>query len=136
MISHKPNVPNYISFLRGPILLGAKTGNQHLDGLVADDGRWAHIASGPLVSMLDAPFIIGDREEIQVKLDKMQPVPGHPFCYTVPGLFQNESGKDLILEPFYRLHDSRYMMYWLSMTAKEYEERQKQMWEEEQKKLI
>lgn len=135
-IEELPNVPNYISFLRGPILLGAKTGNQHLDGLVADDGRWAHIASGPLVSMLDAPFIIGDREEIQVKLDKMQPVPGHPFCYTVPGLFRNESGKDLILEPFYRIHDSRYMMYWLSMTAKEYEERQKQMWEEEQKKLI
>lgn len=135
-IEELPNVPNYISFLRGPILLGAKTGNQHLDGLVADDGRWAHIASGPLVSMLDAPFIIGDREEIQAKLDKMQPVPGHPFCYTVPGLFQNESGKDLILEPFYRIHDSRYMMYWLSMTAKEYEERQKQMREEEQKKLI
>ena len=45
-IEHMPNVPNYIAVMHGPILLGAKTGTEDLKGLVADDSRWGHIASG------------------------------------------------------------------------------------------
>lgn len=135
-IEELPNVPNYISILRGPILLGAKTGQQRLDGLIADDSRWSHIASGPLVSMMEAPFIIGDRKEILDKLNGMKPVAGRPFCYTVAGLFRGEAAQNLVLEPFFRIHDSRYMMYWLSMTEKEYGEYQKQMEEAGRQKLL
>ncbi|WP_291528799.1 glycoside hydrolase family 127 protein [Bacteroides sp. UBA939] len=130
-----PNVPNYISIMRGPVLLGAQMGTDHVEGLVADDGRWAHIAHGPLVSVFDTPFIIGSREEIQAKLDNMQPVAGKPFCYTVPGLFTGKY-KDLVLEPFFRIHDSRYMMYWLSMTDEEYAAFRKAEEEKEQLKLL
>lgn len=130
-----PNVPEYISIMRGPILLGARMGTDHLDGLIADDGRWAHIAHGPLVSAFDTPFIIGSREEIQSKLDNMKPVAGKAFCYTVPRLF-TEKYKDLVLEPFFRIHDSRYIMYWLAMTHEKYAEFQKAEQEKEQLKLL
>ncbi len=125
-IEQMPNVSNYVAIMRGPVLLGARMGTEGLVGLVADDGRWAHIAHGPLVSLFDTPFIIGERADIQRKLEQMQPVPGKPMCYTVPGLFraadESQSGKyaNLQLEPFFRIHDSRYMMYWLSMTDAEY----------------
>ena len=35
-----PNVPQYIAFLHGPILLGAKLGTEDLKGLIADDSRF------------------------------------------------------------------------------------------------
>lgn len=135
-IEELPNVPNYISILRGPILLGARTGTDHLDGLIADDGRWAHIAHGPLVSVFDAPYIIGGRAEIQAKLDKMQHVPGKPFCYKAPDLFTREKDKELVLEPFFGIHDSRYMMYWLSMTESEYAKFRQEAEDIERAKMI
>lgn len=125
-VEELPNVPDYIAIMRGPVLLGARMGAEGLHGLVADDGRWAHIAHGPLVSLFDTPFIIGERADIRRRLEQMQPVPGKSMCYTVPGLFraadQSQSTKyaDLQLEPFFRIHDSRYMMYWLSMTEAQY----------------
>lgn len=134
-IEELPNVPNYIAIMRGPILLGARMGTDHLDGLVADDSRWGHIAHGPLVSVFDTPFIIGNRREIQAKLEDMKPVADKPLCYTVPGLF-TEKYKDLQLEPFFRLHDCRYMMYWLSMNDREYADFQKAAQEAEQRKLL
>lgn len=115
-----PNVPEYVAIMRGPVLLGARMGTEHLDGLVADDSRWGHIASGELVPVYETPFLIGEREDILEKLNQMKPVAGKPFSYTVPGLFREAKYADLILEPFWQIHDSRYMMYWLSMTETQY----------------
>jgi len=70
-----PNVSKYIALSYGPILLGAKTGNQGLDGLVADDGRWSHIANGPLMELGSAPIIEGRRDSI---LQCLKPVDGKP----------------------------------------------------------
>ena len=120
-VEELPNMPNYIAIMRGPILMGARMGTHRLDGLVADDGRWAHIAHGPLVSLFDTPFLIGERNEIISKLQNMQPVDGKPMHFRVPELFDGKF-KDLELEPFYQIHDSRYMIYWLSMSKGEYNE--------------
>ena len=130
-----PNVPEYIAIMRGPILMGARMGTEHLDGLVADNSRWGHIAHGPLVSVFDTPLIIGSKQEIQERLEGMKPVEGKPLCYTVPGLFTDKY-RDLQLEPFFRIHDCRYMMYWLSMSPSEYADVQKAMHEAEQRKLL
>ena len=43
-VEELPNVPEYIAIMRGPVLMGARMGTEHLDGLVAGDGRWGHIA--------------------------------------------------------------------------------------------
>ena len=133
-VEELPNLPNYIAIMRGPILMGARMGNHRLDGLVANDGRWAHIAHGPLVSLFDTPFLIGERQEIVQKLQNMQPVNGKPMHFTVPGLFDGKF-KDLELEPFSNIHDSRYMMYWLSMSKAEYADYQQKMREAEKQKL-
>jgi DUF1680 family protein len=116
-----PHVKQYISIMRGPILLGAKIGAENMTGLLADDGRWAHIAHGTLVSVFNTPVMIGTQEEILSKLKKMKPVAGKPFSFTVPGLFKDAVYKDLVLEPFYNIHDSRYMIYWLAVTQQEYD---------------
>ena len=111
----------------------AATGNtaikERLDysGLIAGDDRWAHIASGPVEYSFDAPFILGDKKEIAAMLNKMQPVPEKPMSFTNPSLFTRERDKSLVLEPFYRIHDSRYMVYWLSMPSKEYAAYSKQI---------
>lgn len=118
-LEEMPNVPEYVSIMRGPIVLGAKYSDKDLTGLVGDDSRWAHIAGGPLVSVFDTPLLIGTRPEIEAKLQNAVPVGDRPFCYTVPGLF-DEKFDGLVLEPFYRIHDSRYMMYWLNLTPQEY----------------
>lgn len=121
-LEEMPNVSNFVSIMRGPILLGAKTSTEGLVGLVADDHRWAHIAHGPLVSLFDTPALIGERSEIQSKLEAMKPVSGKPLSFTVSGLFNDAKYDDLVLEPFYNIHDSRYMMYWLTATTQEYDE--------------
>jgi hypothetical protein len=66
----------------------------------------------------------------------MQPVAGKPFTYTAPDLFVREKDKNLVLEPFHRIHDSRYMMYWLSMTEAEYQKFQDGRSAEERERLL
>ena len=118
-VEEMPNLPNYVSILRGPIVMAAKYSTDNLDGLVADDSRWAHIAGGPLVSVFDTPLLIGDRADIEKKVAAMQPTGNGYMQYSVPGLL-DEKYAGMTLEPFFRLHDCRYMMYWLSMTPTEY----------------
>jgi hypothetical protein len=107
-----PNVPNYIAIMHGPILLGAKTGTEDLKGLVADDGRWAHIAGGERLPVDKAPIIIeNSMDEIAGKLI---PVKDKPLTFTASLNFVNKA--NIELEPFYRIHDSRYMIYWMWLT--------------------
>ena len=47
----RSGVSDYVALLHGPIVLSAKTGTDNLSGLVADDGRWSHIAGGGLQSL-------------------------------------------------------------------------------------
>lgn len=112
-------LPDYVSILRGPIVMAARFDNgAPLTGLVADDSRWAHIAHGPLVSVFDTPLLIGKRKDILRKLSGMKPsADGKGFV--VPGLFDERFG-NVVLEPFAGIHDSRYMIYWLSMTPERY----------------
>ncbi|MBR3285041.1 MAG: glycoside hydrolase family 127 protein, partial [Bacteroidales bacterium] len=122
VIEELANVPQYLAVKKGPIVLAAKTGTENLDGLIADDGRWAHIASGPLVPIAETPIMVGTREQIEQKIFNMQPVPGKPLHYTVAGLFNDRKYDTLELEPFFYLHDSRYAIYFLSLTREGFNE--------------
>jgi len=112
------NVPNYVAVMHGPILLGAKTGTQDLAGLVADDSRWGHIAGGSLIALDKAPVMLGERSSF---LAKILPVAGKTLTFKTNGLFASKADSNLILEPFFRIHDSRYMMYWMTATKTEYQ---------------
>ncbi len=113
-------LPNYVSVVRGPIVLAARLDSDvPMPGLVAGDHRWGHIAGGPLVSVFDTPLLIGNRKDLQKKLNSLKPSKEGSFMYTAEGIFEN-GGKKVVLEPFNGIHDSRYTLYFLSMTPKEY----------------
>ena len=128
-------LPEYVSVMRGPILLGARLGKEvPMPGLVAGDHRWGHIAGGPLVSVFDTPLLIGDRKGILKKLNALKPTEEGKMTYTVSGLFEN-GGQDVVLEPFSGIHDSRYTIYFLSMSPKEYAAYQQKAKKEEGERL-
>ena len=116
-IEHMPNVPEYIAIMHGPILLGAKTGTEDLNGLVADDGRWAHIASGKKLPIDKAPIIIEDN--IASLTAKLKPVTNKPLTFTVSQI-KLVNPINVVFEPFFKIHDARYMMYWMALSSKQY----------------
>jgi DUF1680 family protein len=116
-IERLPNVPEYIAIMHGPILLGAKTGTEDLKGLVADDGRWAHIASGKRLPIDKAPIIIEDN--IASLTTKLKPVAGKPLTFTASQI-KLVNSIDVVFEPFFKIHDARYMMYWIALSNKQY----------------
>ena len=108
-----PGVTDYVALLHGPIVLSAKTGTANLNGLVADDGRWSHIASGALETLDQAPMLASKKEDIP---SKVEPVKGEPMHFKAPYLFAKQKDANLLLQPFYEVHDARYMMYWMVLT--------------------
>ena len=133
-VEEMPNVPEYVAIKYGPILLGAKTSTEGLTGLVADDGRWSHIASGNLMGVYESPIIISKREEIA---GKIQPIEDQPLSFDASALFPDQSKyEELVLEPFYKIHDSRYMMYFLELDPDDSEEIIAELKQHELERLI
>lgn len=114
---HLPDMSTYIAFLHGPILLAAKTGTEDLAGLVADDSRWGQIASGKRLPLDEAPVIIED--SISRIPDLLAPMENKPLTFVLPKL-RMINPMQVLLEPFYQIHDTRYMMYWMALTSAQY----------------
>lgn len=117
-VEHLPNVSEYIAFMHGPILLGAKTGTEDLKGLIADDSRWGQYSGGEYLPVDKAPILIED--DILTVGDKLVPVQDKPLSYTLN--VKEINPMDLTLEPFYKIHDARYMIYWLALTNSGYKD--------------
>ncbi len=112
-----PNVPNYSAILYGPIVLAAKTGTEDLKGLKANDSRWGHIASGERLPVDQAPIILENTpSDIAYKLE---PVEGKPLHFKITDVNMINS-MNLELQPFFQLHDARYMMYWMTLSESQY----------------
>lgn len=116
-IEKLPNVPNYIALLHGPVLLGAKTGTEDLKGLIANDSRWGHIAGGERLPLDKAPIIIED--DLSKIAGKLEPVKDEPLTFSAPDL-KLVNPIDLKFEPFYSIHDARYMIYWMALSNANY----------------
>jgi len=107
-----PNVPQYVAFLHGPIVLGAETGTEDLKGLIADDSRFGQYADGEKLPIDKAPILLeDDRQHIA---EQLKPVEGKPLNFTLDVKMENPMPVNL--KPFYQIHDKRYMMYWLALT--------------------
>ncbi len=110
-LEQMPDKSNYYAVLHGPIVLAAKTQpfpNEHLNYL-ADDSRMGHIAQGQVCPLESAPMLVSDTKAF---MDRFKPVPGKPLTFTAPGLVQGRNVGTVQFIPFFRLHDSRYVMYW------------------------
>ncbi|MFT7722427.1 MAG: glycoside hydrolase family 127 protein [Roseateles sp.] len=102
---------DYVAVLHGPIVLAARTPQpgEALD-FRADGSRMGHIAHGAVCPQQAAPVFVSDRADF---MRRFKPVPGQPLTFTAPGLIEGGTGAgELQLIPFFRLHDSRYMVYW------------------------
>ena len=117
-IEQMPNVANYIAIMHGPILLAAKTGTEDMKGIVAGDGRWAHIAGGKKLPLDKAPIIIEDN--LNSLTTKLKPVAGKPLTFTATAVKMINTA-DVVFEPFYKIHDARYMMYWMALSNHGYQ---------------
>ncbi|MBW8327331.1 MAG: glycoside hydrolase family 127 protein, partial [Prolixibacteraceae bacterium] len=115
-VEKMPNVSNYIAIMHGPILLGAKTGTEDLKGLVANDSRWGHIAGGERLPVDKAPIII--ENSLDDIAGKLTPVKDKPLTFTASLNLVNKV--NIELEPFFGIHDSRYMIYWMWLTESKY----------------
>ena len=105
--------PNY-SFLYGPVVLASRMGKQDQAGLFADDSRGGHIAGGPQWSLQDMPVLVGDTADV---LSHIRKVDGKPLTFQLTGLYPSRY-EGMTLEPFNRLYECRYMVYW-SMVSTE-----------------
>ena len=115
-IKYLPNEPQYIAMMHGPIMLAAKTGTEDLAHLVADDSRFGQYASGKKLPINEAPILVNNNlEDIA---NQLQPIVGKPLHFTLSTKMENAIRSEL--QPFFELHDARYMMYWLALSEDSY----------------
>ena len=118
-IKYLPNVPQYIALMHGPILLAAKTGTEDMAHLIADDSRFGQYASGKKLPINEAPILINN--DIDAIAGQITPIGEQPLHFMLETKVVNApDDKAFILQPFFEVHDSRYMMYWLALSEKNY----------------
>lgn len=115
-IKAMPNVPQYVAIMYGPILLGMKTGTEDLASLLADDSRFGQYAGGRKLPLDKAPILLPKKVEDIVA--DLRPVAGKPLHFKLATRMENAIDGEL--QPFFEIHDSRYMMYWLALGEHEY----------------
>ena len=116
-VERMPNVPQYVAIMYGPIVLGMKTGTEDLRSLIADDSRFGQYAGGKKMPLDKAPILLP--KEISDIAKDLRPVAGKPLHFTLATRTENAiPGGEL--QPFFEIHDSRYMMYWLALSDADY----------------
>jgi len=117
---HLENLPdgsNWSAFVKGPIVLAAKTSTEGLDGLFADDSRMGHAARGKFMPLDKAYALVGDKADYISKLKETGNL--------------RYSLDSLELEPFFEVHDARYQMYFQTYSKEEYKEKQELLKQQE-----
>jgi hypothetical protein len=123
-----PDGSPWVSFLKGPIVLAAATDTTDLVGLHADSSRMGHIANGKLYSLEDAPMLL---LKGAVSDTLLQPIKEAPMQFHLKQLSPS-TYKDLVLKPFFQIHDARYMIYWPVATPDALMKKQQGLHEKEQ----
>ena len=126
-----PGYDDYIALRYGPILLGAITSTDNLTGQHAGEGRMDHApGQGAQLSLTSAPMLIGPRAHV---LDSIYMVDSTKLHFKIrPGLYNSQRWANLTLQPFYTIHEARYMTYWNQLTADEWEKIRQQVMAEEE----
>jgi len=131
-LKYLPNEPEYVALMHGPILLGMKTGTEDLAHLLADDSRFGQYASGTKLPINEAPILINDN--IGEIASQLQPVPGKPLHFTLTTRMVNPIRNEL--QPFFEIHDARYMMYWLALSENSYQDYLSRLAREEEERQV
>ena len=120
-----PDKKDYYAFLYGPIVLAASTGTENLDGIYADDSRGGHIAHGRQIPLQEVPMLIGNHDSIRPSLHKLS---GNKLAFSYDGnVYPAQKSKSLELIPFFRLHNSRYAVYFRQASEEQFKTIQEEM---------
>ncbi|HEX8601174.1 MAG TPA: glycoside hydrolase family 127 protein [Pseudoduganella sp.] len=134
-LEQMPDKSNWYAVLHGPIVLAAKTAPFRDEKLnvLADDSRMGHIAKGEICPLGAAPMFVSDAADFT---SRIKPVKGQPLTFTAPDVLRGPNdAKGLKLVPFFRLHDSRYTMYWQRSTPSGYAALQERTAQDEKERL-
>ncbi len=107
---------NNFAFTYGPIVLAAKTGTENLAGLYADASRMGHIAHGHMEPLKNRQVIVTKKDELSKEVRRTNE---NTLEFELNSVFTQDNKTSLKLMPFYRIHDSRYNIYWLQATKEE-----------------
>lgn len=121
------NVPQYVAIMYGPILLGMKTGTEDMRGLIADGSRFGQYAGGKKLALDEAPILLPKHLDDIAK--NLKPVPAKPLHFKLATHMENTIDGEL--QPFFEIHDSRYMMYWLALGENDYKAYMQKLADEE-----
>ena len=121
------NVPQYVAIMYGPILLGMKTGTEDMRLLIADDSRFGQYAGGKKLALDKAPILLPKHLDDIAK--DLKPIPGKPLHFKLATRMENAIDGEL--QPFFEIHDSRYMMYWLALGENDYKAYMQKLADEE-----
>ncbi len=121
-VERLPDGSPWFAFFHGPILLAQPVSGPEQTGLRAGAGRGDHVARGPLVPMEQSPVLLTDPTQV---LNYLHPEPSAgPLHFRLQGAVYPENADGLPLRPFFRLHDTRYQLYWEATTREGLAERQ------------
>ncbi len=100
---------NYVALTYGPFVLAARTSEEDQKGLYADAGRSSHIADGKKIPLSETPiFLTEDPQKIYNFVEKKQ---SEDLQFSAASIVYPSSYKTLNFVPFYKIHDSRYVLY-------------------------
>jgi len=111
-----PDGSDYYAVLYGPIVLAAETNVLDDESLnfLADDSRMGHKADGALCPPELTPVMLREPDKFLATLSRIE---DEPLAFRANGSLDVPGHANVRLIPFFRLHDSRYTVYWPAATA-------------------
>lgn len=105
-----PDKSNFIAFLSGPIVLAAKVSTNDNDSFLGTENQFGgYRATGKTYSLDESPQLKTNSDEL---IKHLQRVSNQSQTFTMPDLIDGTKFDNLELIPFYKVHDSRYVIYW------------------------
>ena len=149
-----PDKSDYYALTYGPVVLAAKTqpfAEEKLNFL-ANDSRMGHIAQGPMCPQELTPMFVSEDRDFVSGLKRL---PGEELRFAAPDSLQSadiqtlkvdtaaaglpalnpKAGSELELIPFFRVHESRYSIYWPYSTPQGLAAKQQQREAEDRARL-
>ncbi|CAM4009745.1 MULTISPECIES: beta-L-arabinofuranosidase domain-containing protein [Pseudoalteromonas] len=119
-----PDGQDYYAVLYGPVVMATKVQafkNEQLN-FVADNSRMGHIAAGPTCPPDALPIMLSEPEQFIADLKR---APSAELAFTTDknvAIAQQGIGSTQTTQliPFFRLHDSRYQVYWPQQSEAEF----------------
>lgn len=120
-----PDRSDYYAILYGPVVLAAETSpfdGETLD-FHADDSRMGHVATGQVCPVDEVPLFVADSPDFAQHIERVGDGELHFRVKLRAGLHGID---DAELKPFFRVHRSRYMLYWPYSAPQKFEWRRRE----------